>query len=113
MVKKYCLILFLLFYVPPVFAETDIIPRPEYPRQQFERNEVINLNGKWTFAETGLPTREQPDKDTDYEGRPCFVDEHGDIKWATRTKADSDLPSWGYGDNPKTLKEFCQMVKKR
>lgn len=25
------------------------IPRPEYPRPQFERSEWINLNGKWTF----------------------------------------------------------------
>ncbi len=26
------------------------IPRPEYPRPQFERDDWINLNGEWTFA---------------------------------------------------------------
>lgn len=26
------------------------IPRPEYPRPQFERNEWLNLNGPWTFC---------------------------------------------------------------
>jgi len=25
------------------------IPRPEYPRPQFERSEWINLNGTWTY----------------------------------------------------------------
>ncbi|HEX6971697.1 MAG TPA: glycoside hydrolase family 2 TIM barrel-domain containing protein, partial [Limnochordia bacterium] len=27
------------------------IPRPEYPRPQFERQEWLNLNGEWEFAE--------------------------------------------------------------
>lgn len=26
------------------------IPRPEYPRPQFERKDWINLNGQWTFC---------------------------------------------------------------
>ncbi|MEE8399817.1 MAG: sugar-binding domain-containing protein, partial [Desulfobacterales bacterium] len=26
------------------------IPRPEYPRPQFEREDWVNLNGQWTFA---------------------------------------------------------------
>lgn len=30
-------------------ADTDI-PRPEYPRPQFERNEWMNLNGKWSYT---------------------------------------------------------------
>ena len=34
------------------------IPRPEYPRPQFERSEWINLNGTWTyefdFSKSGL-----------------------------------------------------------
>ena len=29
-------------------AQTDI-PRPEYPRPQFERQEWVNLNGEWTY----------------------------------------------------------------
>ena len=28
---------------------TNDIPRPEYPRPQFERSEWINLNGEWTY----------------------------------------------------------------
>ncbi|MBK5721335.1 beta-glucuronidase [Dysgonomonas sp. Marseille-P4677] len=31
------------------YAQTGI-PRPEYPRPQFERNTWINLNGKWSFT---------------------------------------------------------------
>lgn len=27
-----------------------MIPRPEYPRPQFERKNWINLNGEWEFA---------------------------------------------------------------
>jgi len=38
------------------FAQS--IPRPEYPRPQFERTEWINLNGEWTytfdFSKSGL-----------------------------------------------------------
>ena len=26
------------------------VPRPEYPRPQFERAEWLNLNGTWTYA---------------------------------------------------------------
>ena len=29
---------------------TEAIPRPEYPRPQFVRNEWLNLNGEWEFA---------------------------------------------------------------
>ena len=38
------------------------IPRPEYPRPQFIRNDWINLNGKWNFefdfGESGLDAPE-------------------------------------------------------
>lgn len=30
-------------------ASSEDIPRPEYPRPQFERSEWINLNGTWTY----------------------------------------------------------------
>src|ERR1044071_947533 len=29
---------------------TEAIPRPEYPRPQFVRNQWLNLNGEWEFA---------------------------------------------------------------
>ena len=32
------------------FVNAQLIPRPEYPRPQFERNAWINLNGTWTYA---------------------------------------------------------------
>src|SRR6185436_16508582 len=31
-------------------AQGNDIPRPEYPRPQFARNNWINLNGEWEFA---------------------------------------------------------------
>ncbi|HEY0730216.1 MAG TPA: hypothetical protein VGD38_19180, partial [Pyrinomonadaceae bacterium] len=31
-------------------AEETAIPRPEYPRPQFVREEWLNLNGEWEFA---------------------------------------------------------------
>jgi beta-galactosidase/beta-glucuronidase len=31
-------------------VEATIIPRPEYPRPQFERGDWLNLNGEWEFA---------------------------------------------------------------
>lgn len=32
------------------FAATDNVPRPEYPRPQFVREEWVNLNGTWDYA---------------------------------------------------------------
>ena len=32
-----------------ISASAESIPRPEYPRPQFERSEWINLNGTWTY----------------------------------------------------------------
>ena len=52
--KKSHLILFGLLLSFTVNATNDI-PRPEYPRPQFERTEWINLNGTWTY-EFDLPT---------------------------------------------------------
>lgn len=31
-------------------ARKSAIPRPEYPRPQFERKDWINLNGRWTYT---------------------------------------------------------------
>src|SRR5687768_18054734 len=31
-------------------AEAAAIPRPEYPRPQFVRDQWLNLNGEWEFA---------------------------------------------------------------
>jgi beta-galactosidase/beta-glucuronidase len=50
--------------------------------------------------------RDQPEKDTVYEGQPYIVDEYGGIKWAPREMRDNAGESWGYGENPETLEEF-------
>ena len=52
--KKTCTFqfFFLLFFLlgivyNPIFGQS--LPRPEYPRPQFERKDWINLNGEWTY----------------------------------------------------------------
>lgn len=44
-----------------VAAQTADVPRPEYPRPQFERSEWTNLNGTWTyqfdFGKSGMEQR--------------------------------------------------------
>ena len=48
MIKKITLSLGL--FLIAIIAHSEIeIPRPEYPRPQFERADWINLNGKWSF----------------------------------------------------------------
>lgn len=53
--KKIVLSLLLAFFALSGWAQ---LPRPEYPRPQFERKDWVNLNGKWTytfdFAGSGL-----------------------------------------------------------
>ena len=31
-------------------TQSNVVPRPEYPRPQFKRNDWVNLNGEWTFS---------------------------------------------------------------
>lgn len=67
--KKAHLILIGLLLTITLSATNDI-PRPEYPRPQFERAEWVNLNGSWTyefdFSKSGksrhLPAAQQFDK---------------------------------------------------
>lgn len=47
--KKTALIILALFMGISLAAQNDI-PRPEYPRPQFERTEWMNLNGTWTYT---------------------------------------------------------------
>lgn len=44
----FVLILILTFFKLEGYCK-EIIPRPEYPRPQFERKEWVNLNGIWTY----------------------------------------------------------------
>ena len=50
--KHFICILSLLMLLTGRFAnaQTASVPRPEYPRPQFERSEWINLNGLWTYT---------------------------------------------------------------
>jgi beta-galactosidase/beta-glucuronidase len=41
------LVLFFGIYSATIFGQA--LPRPEYPRPQFERKDWINLNGEWTY----------------------------------------------------------------
>ena len=45
--KKTAITLFFLLQAACLFSQ---IPRPEYPRPQFERTDWINLNGEWTYT---------------------------------------------------------------
>lgn len=47
--RKLFLFIFAVCTASTAFAQNNI-PRPEYPRPQFERSEWINLNGTWTYA---------------------------------------------------------------
>lgn len=41
-----------LFFLSPLpsAAANQTVPRPEYPRPQFERQDWVNLNGEWSYA---------------------------------------------------------------
>ena len=48
-VKQFFAAALLVFGAAAGLAAGDNIPRPEYPRPQFERADWVNLNGKWSF----------------------------------------------------------------
>jgi len=45
-----CRLVLLLALLVTVTAARGAIPRPEYPRPQFQRETWLNLNGEWNFA---------------------------------------------------------------
>ncbi len=47
--KQFFVTALLVFGAAASLAAGDNIPRPEYPRPQFERTDWVNLNGKWSF----------------------------------------------------------------
>ncbi len=44
------LFIFLTLINLVLSCQTSNVPRPEYPRPQFERSAWINLNGEWTYS---------------------------------------------------------------
>jgi Beta-galactosidase/beta-glucuronidase len=67
--KKQLFLFVLAFIRLSSFAAKADIPRPEYPRPQFQRENWINLNGKWSFTfdfgKSGLDRRLQESKGFD------------------------------------------------
>ncbi|WP_243348348.1 glycoside hydrolase family 2 protein [Parabacteroides sp. FAFU027] len=67
--KKQLFLFVLAFIGLSSFAVKADIPRPEYPRPQFQRENWINLNGKWSFTfdfgKSGLDRRFQESKGFD------------------------------------------------
>ena len=56
--------------------------------------------------------RNQPDHEAPYQGQPYIVDEFGGIKWAPQDAgADDRGTSWGYGDAPRSEKEFIRRLE--
>ena len=55
--------------------------------------------------------RNYPDREVAYEGQPYLVDEFGGIKWIPEDRRAYADNSWGYGDGPKTVEEFCVRLK--
>jgi len=49
MVKQFIAAALLVLGATMSVAAGENIPRPEYPRPQFERTDWVNLNGKWSF----------------------------------------------------------------
>lgn len=41
---------FTLLFLAIIGLDAFALPRPEYPRPQFERKDWVNLNGEWTYA---------------------------------------------------------------
>ncbi len=55
--------------------------------------------------------RPHGNREPPYEGQPYFVDEFGGIKWIPGNEAPYADNSWGYGEPPRSLKEFYIRLK--
>lgn len=56
MMKRFCFpsccftLITALFLGVSLSSFAEVLPRPEYPRPQFERKDWVNLNGQWTYT---------------------------------------------------------------
>lgn len=50
--------------------------------------------------------RRHPKRSIEYNGQPYLIDEYGGIKWIPSPDKVYADDSWGYGEDPRTLKEF-------
>lgn len=82
-------------------VKTDIFDVHDY-----EQNVSIFTNNYNKLMETG-ELHDRFSEIQHYNGEPTFVSEYGGIKW-TLSNVDN---SWGYGDTPKSEKEFIERYK--
>ncbi|MEW6235980.1 MAG: sugar-binding domain-containing protein [Candidatus Omnitrophota bacterium] len=107
------LVMFLMFgaicIYPPSGAGADMIPRPEHPFPQAERQPWLNLNGTWEFAETDdngdafLDASHYPDRITVpfcRESKLSGLERRGFVKNVWYRRAFSLPSTW---DSPRTL----------
>ena len=80
-------------------ARTDLWTVHTYEQSPKELSDLMDLKD-------GLPWRNFPDREADYEGQPYLVDEFGGIKWIPPDRRPFAEISWGYGEGPRSLDEF-------
>jgi beta-galactosidase/beta-glucuronidase len=80
-------------------ARTDLWTVHTYEQSPEKLTKLMDLT-------EGLPWRNYPDREIDYEGQPYIVDEFGGIKWIPEDRRPFADNSWGYGEGPRTEEEF-------
>lgn len=83
-------------------AVTDIYDLHDYEQDPEKFAESLSK-----LSETGIPTDHFAGQQN-YGGQPVFISEYGGIRWADSL----DTDGWGYGEAPKTAKEFIERYRK-
>jgi len=88
--------------------EADVYDCHDYEQdpEKFRKNQAGLAEGKPFYNQRGV---DQPIS-VPYRGQPFFVSEFGGIWWNPKAKPGED--SWGYGQRPKSLEEFCERFEK-
>lgn len=86
-----------------VHVETDI-----YDSHNYEQNPADFKAAFETYKDGKDVWKNFPDNDAKYSGQPYFVSEYGGIWW---NPGQQDEKAWGYGNRPKTEKEFIERYK--
>jgi beta-galactosidase/beta-glucuronidase len=86
-----------------IHVETDI-----YDSHNYEQNPEKFKALFESFKKSEKVWQNFPEIDAPYRGQPYFVSEYGGIWWNPGQKDDK---AWGYGDRPKTEKEFIERYR--
>ncbi|MCS7180378.1 MAG: beta-galactosidase [bacterium] len=86
-----------------VHVETDI-----YDCHNYKQNPEEFKNDFEPFKKEDKIWQNFPNREASYKGQPYWVSEYGGIWW----DIEGIKNSWGYGDRPKTEKEFIDRYKK-